>query len=463
MSKIKDIPRRCVILGLGGVAKPVCHILSTRYSMKEYVLVDKRKISDKELKLFGNKKVIRLEMDIKPEKLLETISNILKDGDIVCDFFGCNETLDILRACQLKKGIVYINSSLEENTLKPYPSQNALYDAFYEFKNKNNLTFDGCIDAGANPGMITHFSILGLFSMAKYAIEKKIQDCDKIESLLRKKDIAGLCEILKVDVIHISEIEQIEPYDSSKLRGYVTNSWCINSFLDEWNTNAEVSVGTHDKKALSKKEYTKIPLSKPPAVKCPFPLYMKTASPKKIFTGKVVVHPETLEISKIFSTEKHIPTVAFIYHPSRTTRLNLEKKDWKKLPKKVFDESNSGPLTGSETMGATLISSRNDIPPRWFGSIVTCEQEREIGAQSNPTTLQVAAGIISHLILLLENPGKGLCQPYDFDSEKIMEIAKFYLGTIVDINLPFRLPTSWEDLISSKEKMDMDLITIDKM
>jgi homospermidine synthase len=463
MVKVKDILRRCVVLGFGGVAKPVCHILSTRYPMKEYILVDRKRITDDEIKLFGLKKVSRLEMDIKPEELFETMMYILKDGDVVCDFFGCNETIDILHACHLKKGIVYVNASIEENILKPYPSQNALYQAFQAFKKKYNPVFAGCIDAGANPGMITHFSILGLFSMAKYAIEKKTPDYDKIENLLRKKDIAGLCEILKVDVIHISEIEQIEPYDSSKLRGYVTNSWCINSFLDEWNTNGEVSVGTHDKKALSKKEYIKIPLSKPPAVKCPFPLYMKTASPKKIFTGKVVVHPETLEISKIFSTEKHIPTVAFIYHPSRTTRLNLEKKDWKKLPRKVFDESNSGPLTGSETMGETLISSRNDIPPRWFGSIVTCEQEREIGAQSNPTTLQVAAGIISHLILLLENPGKGLCQPYDFDSEKIMEIAKFYLGTIVDINLPFRLPTSWEDLISSKEKMDMDLITIDKM
>ena len=57
MLKIVDIPRRCVVLGFGGVAKPVCHILLTRYSLKEYLLVDKRKIADIELKLFGNKKV----------------------------------------------------------------------------------------------------------------------------------------------------------------------------------------------------------------------------------------------------------------------------------------------------------------------------------------------------------------------------------------------------------------------
>ena len=463
MSKIKDIQKRCVIFGFGGVAKPLCHIFCTRYPMKEYLLVDKRKIPDNELKLFGNEKVERLEVDIKPEKLFETVQNIIKDEDVVCDFFGCNETIDILRACNTKKGIFYINSSLEENILKPYPTQNALYDALENFKNNNTINFNGCIDSGANPGMITHFTILGLFSMARYAIEKKTHDSDKIEILLKNKDISGLAEILKVDVIHISEIEQIEPNNPSKLKGFVTNSWCLRSFLDEWHANAEVSIGTHDQIALSGKGYTKIPLSNPPAVKCPYPLYMKTAAPKNIFTGKIVLHPETLEISKLFSSKNHNPTVAFIYHPSRLPRQNLEEKNWKELPTKIFDESNSGPLNGSETMGATLISSRDDIPPRWFGSIITCEQEREIGAKSNPTTLQVAAGIISHLILSMENIGKGLCMPHDFDSEKIMEIARPFLGTIVDINLPFRLPTSWEELLSTKEKMDTDLITVNKM
>ena len=112
-------------------------------------------------------------------------------------------------------------------------------------------------------------------------------------------------------------------------------------------------------------------------------------------------------------------------------------------------------------MGATLISSRKDIPPRWFGSVVTAEQERECGTHSNPTTLQVAAGIISHLILSLEEPEKGLCMPHEFDSEKIFDIAKPYLGTVVDISLPFRLPTKWNELISTKEEMDTDLVLIE--
>ena len=458
MVKAKQINRRCVILGFGGVAKPVCHIFATRYSMQEYVIIDRNRITDDQIKIFGNKRVSRLEFDIKPENLFNTMMYILQDGDVVCDFFGCNETIDILHACHLKKGIVYVNASIEENIQKPYPSQNALYRAFFEFKKRYKPIFTGCIDAGANPGMITHFAILGIYSMAKEAIKNKVADSDEIKYFLDKKDVAGLADIMKVDVIHISEWEQIEPNNSNEFKGFVTNTWCIDSFHDEWFINAEVSMGTHDISDLSKKNYEKIPLSEPPTIKCPFPLYMNTACPTQIFTGKVVRHPETIEISKLFSNENHIPTVAFVYHPSRLPRQDLEQKNWKDLPWKIIDESSGGPLSGSETMGATLISSRKDIPPRWFGSIVSCEQEREIGANSNPTTLQVAAGIISHLLLSLEEPEKGLCMPHDFDSEKILKLAKPFLGTIVDTNLPFRLPTKWSELLSTKEDMDTDLV-----
>jgi homospermidine synthase len=458
MVKAKPINRRCVILGFGAVAAPVCYIFATRYPMCEYVLVDKKRITDEQIKIFGNKRVSRLEIDIKPEELFETIKYILKDDDIVCDFFGCNETVDILHACHLKKGIVYMNADVEENILKPYPSQYAMYQAFFEFKKKFKPKFAGCVDAGANPGMITHFAILGIFSMAREAIKNKIADYEKIKFFLDKKDYANLAQIMQVDVIHVSEWEKIEPNDESKFKGFVTNSWCIDGFHDEWFSRGEVSMGTHDIKDLSQKGYEIIPMSEPTNIKCPFPVYMKTACPTQIFTGKVVRHPETMEISRIFSTDEHVPTVAFVYHPSRLPRQDVEDKNWKKLPSKIIDESTGGPLKGSETMGATLISSRKDIQPRWYGSIVSCEQEREVGTNSNPTVLQVAAGIISHLLLALEEPEKGLCMPHDFDSEKIMELAKPYLGTIVDVSLPFRLPTKWNELISTKEEMDTDLI-----
>ena len=47
--------------------------------------------------------------------------------------------------------------------------------------------------------------------------------------------------------------------------------------------------------------------------------------------------------------------------------------------------------------------------------------------------------------------------PHDFDSEKIMELAKPYLGIIYDINLPFNVPYKWEDLKSTEQEMNYDI------
>jgi len=67
---------------------------------------------------------------------------------------------------------------------------------------------------------------------------------------------------------------------------------------------------------------------------------------------------------KYLVKKNHFQTVAFVYHPSGLPRQNLEQKGLENLPAKIFDKSNSGPLSGSETMDATLISSREDIPQR---------------------------------------------------------------------------------------------------
>jgi len=70
MVKVKEINRRCVILGFGGVAKPASHILLTRYPMKDYVIVDKKRVTDNDIQVFGKSRVSRLEMDINHEEIL---------------------------------------------------------------------------------------------------------------------------------------------------------------------------------------------------------------------------------------------------------------------------------------------------------------------------------------------------------------------------------------------------------
>ena len=54
----------------------------------------------------------------------------------------------------------------------------------------------------------------------------------------------------------------------------------------------------------------------------------------------------------------------------------------------------------------TLITAKKYIKSRWYGSIVSCEESRRVGCLLNPTTIQ--AGVISHLIVDLNSPNKGI-------------------------------------------------------
>jgi hypothetical protein len=62
----------------------------------------------------------------------------------------------------------------------------------------------------------------------------------------------------------------------------------------------------------------------------------------------------------------------------------------------------------------------------------------------SPTALQVAAGLYSHTILALKYPKKGMVRPGAFDP---YELAKPYLGTIINDDLEIKFPAKWSEMI----------------
>lgn len=146
----------------------------------------------------------------------------------------------------------------------------------------------------------------------------------------------------------------------------------------------------------------------------------------------------------------HVPTVAFIYHPSNITLDSMKQDNWRDLPSMILSENEVGPLEGSEAMGALLLSSRPDLPPRYFGSILSCKEARRLECQFNPTTLQVAASVFAHIKLAIQYPNKGACMPHDFDSEEVLELAAPFLGIVFDDDLPFKISPFWKDLLTDE-------------
>ena len=67
----------------------------------------------------------------------------------------------------------------------------------------------------------------------------------------------------------------------------------------------------------------------------------------------------------------------------------------------------------------------------WTGTSLSIEEARRIVPGQNATTVQVAAGVLSAMEWMLENPKKGLLLPDDLPHEYILKRAKPYLGDFI--------------------------------
>jgi homospermidine synthase len=287
--------------------------------------------------------------------------------------------------------------------------------------------------------------------MAELAVERKIPKWELIQELLQQKNQAELCTVLQIETIHISELEELTPGDLSKCEGKAVVSWAPLSFIEEWIEPTEIPVGTYDKEWLLGPACKMIENSVPPTVDAPFPLYLKTAVPGTAFVGRAVRHPETGEIAKITLDPKtgHLPTIGFVYRPSDITWYGaINDPKWVDLPTLMLAECNMGPLTGRESMGALFVSSRDDVPVHWCGSVLTCEESRALGCRLSPTALQVAAGVYSHTMLALKYPKKGMVRPGAFDPYEIIELARPYLGRVLNEDLDVKFSAKWSEMIS---------------
>lgn len=466
--------KRFLIFGFGSVARSFFPLLIDYFSPPEVILVDHRSITIPQV----NNPLIHVsfkKIHFTKENLTESVLSIVQDEDVIIDCMGCVESITVIKTCQSRKNTIYINTCLEEFEDSFEETQFALYAQLRKLKVNDDST--ACIDCGANPGLITHFSILALRNMAKTAIANQVEDKEILQELLDKNDLKLLSKQLEVDVLHISELESFEV--NKNFDGKIVTSWCAESFLWEWNLEGEIAVPS----TFSLFEGCKpIENQDPPSIQIPFPMHMKSAIPNREYIGRIVRHPETIEISEVFydPVSGHLPIVAFVYHPSNFILENFKKfkkklkkknnnlnqqnirnndekseaicltKIYERFEKVILTEETNPLMKGEEAMGALLVSSRKEIKPRWFGSILSCEESRRLGCTFNPTIFQVATSILAHLKVVIDTNLKGLLMPHHFNSEQVMKIAAPLLGIVFDDDLPYDISTKWSDLITTQ-------------
>jgi len=69
----------------------------------------------------------------------------------------------------------------------------------------------------------------------------------------------------------------------------------------------------------------------------------------------------------------------------------------------------------------------------WLGSRLTTAEARQVVPHNNATSLQVTAAVLAGVIWALEHPRQGIVEPEEMDFERVLEIARPYLGEIIGI------------------------------
>jgi len=86
---------------------------------------------------------------------------------------------------------------------------------------------------------------------------------------------------------------------------------------------------------------------------------------------------------------------------------------------------------GMDELGVLLCGSPRGV--YWYGSRLDIASARRLAPHNNATTLQTAAGVLAGMIWAIENDQCGVVEPDTMDFERVLQIARPYLGTMIGV------------------------------
>lgn len=447
---------KVLIIGYGSVARCVLPILLRHVAIpcRNITVIDF--IDKKKDILPWLKRGVRFSQEkITPINIAQILSEHVSGGGIIIDLSWNIDCVEMLNWCHENK-VLYINTSVEEwdpysNIHKKSPFQKSLYYRKKEIQKitsrwKKPMT-TAVLDHGANPGLISHFTKQGLVDIARKSLRDKNlpkKNKDRLADCLKRKMFAHLARELNVRVIHISE-HDTQITERPKSHNEFVGTWSIEGLREEGIAPAEMGWGTHE---------TDMPLfaTFPPSnsrnqiflSQMGMNTWVRSWVPDEEIIGMVIRHAEAISISNHLTIKekgkvKYCPTVHYAYMPCNETitslhELRCRNYDLQKELRIMSDEITAG----FDKLGALIMGHRYNS--WWTGSILGIHEARRLVPHQNATTIQVAIGVVSAVMWMLENPQKGVCVPDDLPYEYILGIARPYLGQFVSA------PSDWTPL-----------------
>ena len=453
MKKIK-FENNILVIGYGAVSQCTVPVVLDHIEIpREKITIMDFEDKSKKLKHLTDTGIKFVQEKIIPENLDALLGKYVGDNGLIVDLAWNIGAIDMLKWCH-DHNTLYVNTSVE--LWNPYEPKDIFEKTLYYRQMqlremKKNWAEDSStavVDHGANPGLISHFVKQGLIDIAEKVIkEEKVPatELEKIKEYKEKLDFPHLAHVLGVKVIHCSE-RDTQVTDRPKEVDEFVNTWSIEGFREEGIAPSEMGWGTHEK------ELPDLAFKAPSGPKNQIFLarmgintWARSWVPEVgEIEGMVVRHGEAFGISDrltVWDGRKAIyrPTVHYVYmpcHEALSSLVELKARRYELQPKLriMTDEI----TCGKDILGAFLMG--HVYNSWWTGTSLSIEKTRELAPGQNATTLQVAAGIISAVRWMIENPKKGICLPDDLPHDFILKIAKPYLGDFIST------PADWTPL-----------------
>jgi len=450
---------KVLMMGYGAVAKCTLPILlkHVKIPYQNVTIIDFEDKKDT-LKKWTDKGISFYRERVTKRNLGSVLSKHLDDGGLLVDLawnIGCN---DLLQWCHDHE-VLYVNTSVEQwdPTLgmeSKSPFEKSLYYRQMQIRELTKEWKDATtavVDHGANPGLISHFTKLGLIDIAEKLIaEDKVskRQAKKLQGLVESRNFAELSMNLGVKVIHCSERDTQITNRPKEVNEFV-GTWSIEGLREEGTAPAEMGWGTHEKK-LPKLAHVPPygPKNQIFLAQMGINTWVRSWIPNEEIVGMVIRHGEAFGISDRLTVWKkgkavYRPTVHYAYHTCHETISSLHElrsRNYEMQPKVriMGDEITKG----DDILGALLMGHR--YKSWWTGSVLSIGEARRLAPGENATTLQVAAGVVSAACWMLENPWMGVRLPDDLPHDFVLKVAKPYLGKIVS------KPYDWTPLKNRK-------------
>ena len=281
---------------------------------------------------------------------------------------------------------------------------------------------------GANPGLVSHFTKRALLNIAAATGFEPPVPADRA-------GWATLAQTLGVKTIHVAERDtQVARFP--KKPGEFVNTWSIDGFVGEGCQPAELGWGSHERHFPAdghrheKGSQAAIWLARPGAA-----TRVRTWTPLAgPIHGFLITHNEAISLADYLTVgsgtqPEYRPTVHYAYHPSDDAVLSVHEfagRNYELQPEKrlMMDEI----IEGMDELGVLLAGHAKGA--YWYGSRLTIGEARELAPHNNATSLQVTAAVLGGLVWAIENPDRGLVEPEEMDHERVLEVARPYLGEL---------------------------------